>query len=112
MIGIQSIDQFFVLAPKCRDVVLAHGVVRTYVRTWYAFSSTHAMPRAIRRPTPTIIAHSMNKTLEGGRQEGKPRRDSSIAIDRQSIWKYRSHGSEAMVEDIGYNYMSSVMLKS
>ena len=73
---------FFVSAPKCRDVVLGSSV-----RTWYAFSSTRAMPRAIRRPTPTIIAHSMNKTLEGGRQEGKPRRDSSIAIDRQPVNK-------------------------
>ena len=67
------------------------GVVRTYVRTWYAFSSTRAMPRAIRRPTPTIIAHSMNKTLASlsaeGMQEGKPRRDSSIAIDRQPVNK-------------------------
>ena len=60
------------------------GVVRTYVRG-IVFSSTNAMPRLIRRPTPTIIAHSMNKTLEDRRQEGKPRRDSSIAIDRQPV---------------------------
>ena len=62
---------FFVSAPKCRGVVLGSSV-----RMWYAFSSTRAMPRAIRRPTPTIIAHSMNKTLASlraeGMQEGKP----------------------------------------
>ena len=63
------------------------GVVRTYVRTWYAFSSTRAMPRAIRRPTPTIIAHSLASLRAEGRQEGKPRRDSSIAIDRQPVNK-------------------------
>ena len=78
-------NNIFVSAPKCRDVVLG-----SYV---YAFSSTRAMPRAIRRPTPTIIAHSMNKTLEGGRQEGKPQRDSSIAVDRQPVNKKPLHSN-------------------
>ena len=50
---------FFVSALKCQDIVLGSSI-----RTWYAFSSTRAMPRVIRRFTPTIIAHSMNKTFE------------------------------------------------